>query len=252
MRTLKNITGSTALILFAAVSLAMVAATRTQAFAQDITLHETITSAGMRGQGERTATSITYITAKAIKNTSPEGQDTIIRFDEGKIITIDNTNRTYTEMTTEQLNQMLEKLPGKEGENAEKMEALRKMMGQAASSYSVTKEGPGETIAGYSTEKYLLKGPIEYEIWAAPALKMPTLFFDVMKSRMPKNPMFDMGKLYDEMKKIQGMPLKTVMTMKMMNMEMKTTTVVTSVEKTPIPPSTFQVPAGYKLLPNKF
>jgi len=90
------------------------------------------------------------------------------------------------------------------------------------------------------------------EIHAAPDLKIPALYYDAMKMRVQRNPLFDMSKLYDEMKKIKGYALKTVMTTKMMNMVTQTTTVVTSVEKGPIPPSTFEVPAGYKLVPMKY
>jgi len=59
-------------------------------------------------------------------------------------------------------------------------------------------------------------------------------------------PMFDMRKMYDEMKKISGIPLKTVTIIKMMGNEMKTTRVVTSIEKGTIPASVFEIPAGYK------
>jgi len=52
------------------------------------------------------------------------------------------------------------------------------------------------------------------EIHAAPGLKLPALYYDAMKMRAPRNPMFDMSKLYDEMKKIKGMALKTVTTMR--------------------------------------
>ena len=48
------------------------------------------------------------------------------------------------------------------------------------------------------------------------------------------------------MKKIDGMPMKQVMTMKIMGMETKSTMVVTSVDKSAIPKTTFEVPAGYK------
>jgi hypothetical protein len=43
--------------------------------------------------------------------------------------------------------------------------------------------------------------------------------------------------------------MKTVATMKLMNMEIETETVVTSVERKPIPPSTFEIPADYKQVP---
>jgi hypothetical protein len=244
-----------ALILLSAVGLIAIGFITPAASAQDLTLHESTTSTGMPGaEANRNITQTRYIGSKAIKNASSTGQDTIIELTEGKIINIDNNKKTYTEMTVQQLNDMLAKMTAERGgqQNEEAMAAMRKMMGQVGGSMSVTKAGPAENIAGYATEKYIVTGPIPMEILAAPALKMPAIYYDAMKMRMPPNSMFDMGKLYDEMKKIQGIPLKTVTTMKMMNMEMKTTTVVTSVEKTPIPPSVFQVPAGYKLVPNKF
>jgi hypothetical protein len=40
--------------------------------------------------------------------------------------------------------------------------------------------------------------------------------------------------------------------MKMMGMSFTTTSVVTSVEKGPIPASRFEIPAGYKSVPFKF
>jgi hypothetical protein len=243
----------TLVIMFAATIL-MYGVAAPAAWAQDLTLHETTSSTGTAGRGGSNTTQTRYITSTAIKNTSSSGMDTIIQLAEGKIITVDNGKKTYSEMTVKQLNEMLAKLTSTQegGQNAEAMAAMRKMMGQVSDSTTVTKAGSGENIAGYATEKYIVSGMFNMEIWAAPDLKMPALYYDAMKIQAVKNPMFDMSKLYEEMKKIQGTPLKTVITMKMMNMEMKTTSVVTSVEKTPIPASVFQVPAGYKLVATKF
>lgn len=55
-------------------------------------------------------------------------------------------------------------------------------------------------------------------------------------------------KLLDEMKKIEGFPLKTVTNIKIMNMEMKTSKVVTSIEKGSISASVFDIPEGYTLV----
>ncbi len=229
---------------------------RSAAFAQDVTLHQTTTVSGMMGGATRNTTTTQYYSSKALRTSSSDGQDSIIHFDTGKIVTIDHKQKTYTETTIEELSGMLDKLGAQSGADKEKMEQMRKMMAQMgqqmADSFSVTKEGPGEEIAGYATEKYLVKGPMEMEISASPDLKIPALYYDVMKLRAQRNPMFDMSKLFEEMKKIDGMPLKTVSTMKMMNVEMKTTSVVTSVEKGTIPASTFEVPAGYKQVPMKF
>lgn len=215
-------------------------------FSQDLTLHETTNVPGMMGQGARTIRSTNYFSKNAMKRAGSDGNDTIIQFDLGKIITIDNNKKTYSETTVEQLQQMMQKATSAMTANKEQMEAMRKMMGQVSDSIAVTKEGPGEHIAGYATMKYTITGMMNMEIWAAPELKVPGLYYDALKMRVPPNPLFDMGKMYDEFKKIDGMTLKTIMTIKMMNNEMKTTTVVESVEKTPIPASIFTIPAGYK------
>jgi hypothetical protein len=73
-----------------------------------------------------------------------------------------------------------------------------------------------------------------------------------MKLQAKANPMFDMGKMMEEFKKIKGMHMKTVSSFKMMGMNMVTTTVVTSVSKGAIPASTFEIPSGYTARPFKF
>jgi len=248
----KRICFMPALMILALTLVLAIGGQVSSAFGQDLILHQTTTSPGMRGGAPRTTTSTHYLSSKAMKIVSSDGHDSIIQFDTGKIITIDNKQKTYTEMTIEQLNQMLSKQTAEMGMDKEKLEQMRKMMGTTSDSFSVTKVGAGETIAGYATEKYLVKGPMEMEIHAAPDLKLPTLYYDAMKMRMQRTPLFDMSKLYDEMKKIKGYVLKTVTTTRMMNMEMKSATVVTSVEKGSIPASTFEVPAGYKEVPMKF
>jgi hypothetical protein len=239
------------LLIFAACFLLFIAAAsrdaEAQLFSQDLTMHSTTTSSGMMGRGGGSSTGTDYLSKNAIKTSSSDGTDSIIRFDTQKLITIDNKKKTYSEITFQELQDMINKVGAAAGQmNDEDMAMMKKMMGQMATSFSVAKVGPGETIAGYATEKYLLKGPIEAEISAASDLKMPATYYDVMKFQMPSMPMFDMGKMYEEMKKISGFPLKTVTTMKMMGNEMKTTKVVTSIEKGAIPASVFEIPAGYK------
>ena len=242
---------TTCVLIFAACLLLIVAGTlrdaEAQIFSQDLTMHSTTTSSGMMGRGGGSVTSTEYFGKNAIKTSSSDGNDSIMRFDTQKLISIDSKKKTYSEITFQQLQDMLSKAgDAAGGMSDEDMAVMKKVMGQMATSFSVTKVGPGENIAGYATEKYLLKGPMEVEIFAASDLKLPTAYYDAMKFQMPSMPMFDMRKMYDEMKKISGIPLKTITTMKMMGNEMKTTKVVTSIEKGAIPLSVFEIPAGYK------
>ncbi|MBI3939947.1 MAG: DUF4412 domain-containing protein [Acidobacteria bacterium] len=242
-------------LAMAVTSAALVAAPRAaqvgSLFSEDVTLHETTTSSGMPMGGGKESRATSYFSGNAMRHSS-DAADTIIRYDQGKIITVDHKKKTYTEITLQDLQRALESAAAGMNMKKEEMEAMRQMMGQTTGETTVTKQGPGEAIAGYSTEKYLVKMPmLEMQIWTASDLAVPAVYYDAMKLSMPPNPMFDMGKMYDEFKKIKGMTVKTVMNMSMMGMNMSTTTVVTSVEKGKIPASTFDVPAGYKSVPMK-
>lgn len=223
-------------------------AQKVQTGIEDLTLHETTTSRGDTGT-VKTLTSTNYFSRNAMRRASPDGNDTIIRVDEGRIIMINREAKTYSSVTLQELNQVLEKTAAETAETDEQKEEVRKMMGQVLDSFTVTKVGPSESVAGYKTEKYVVQGMMEMEIWAAPALKVPDYYYDALKMSVRPNPLFDVRKLYDEFKKIDGMTMKTIATVKMMNMEIATETVVTSVERKPIPASTFEIPADYKQVP---
>jgi hypothetical protein len=227
-----------------------------QLFRQDLTLHETTTSTGMMGaKGGEPRPSTLYLSSNAMRHTQADGTDIIMRFDQNKMIFVDNTKKSYSEATFEELQQRADQAAAQAGKgmNKEQMEAMRQVMGGASAAFKVSKAGPGERIAGYATEKWLMSfGPVEMELSAAPELKIPPAYYNALKIRMPANVMFDMGKMYEEMKKIDGLALKSVMNMQIMNMRMTSTTVVTSVEKGAIPASVFQVPAGYTATPLKF
>jgi Domain of unknown function (DUF4412) len=228
--------------------LALVASAAVPLAAQDLIITESVkTTSTMMGGANRNGTSMTYFSSKAIKVSGADKRDSIIRFDEQKIVTVDHDKKTYSEMTFKELEERISRVGEEMEKNKEQLEAMKKMMGQVSDSFTVEKIGPGDAIAGYDTEKYLVKGPFEMEVWAAPALKTPTQYYDLMKLRMPRNPLFDAGKMYDEMKKIDGMTLKSVMTVRMMGRETKTVTEAVSVEKTTLPPATFAVPSGYTL-----
>jgi hypothetical protein len=233
--------------LIAAVGLVQPAAAQLSAlFSQGLTMTETATANG------RATTSTNYFSGGASKRVSSEGLDSIVRFDQGKIISIDNKKKTYSEITFQQLQEMMDKATAAMPQDAEAMAAMKKMMGGSSAPMTVTRQGAGEPVAGYQTEKYVVTGPWEMEIWAAPELKIPPAYFDALKMRIPANPILDMRKMYDAFKQINGWPMKSVIKMKMMGMNITTTTEVTSVQKGAIPPATFEVPAGYKLVQEKF
>lgn len=227
-------------------------------FREELTIHEKATTSGGPQGANRDTTATIYVSRRALRRSSSDGVDSIFRFDTQKIVTIDNKKKSYSEVSFDdlqkRLNDSFKAMDNKEGgEDAKQaMEAMKKMFGGIGDSVKVTKQGAGEKIAGYATNKYDLEmGMLKMQMWCAPDLRMPATYYDSFKMRMPKNPMFDMTKLYDEMKKLDGYPVKQIHTMNMMGVQMTTTTEVTGVEKGSIPASTFDVPAGYKLESSK-
>jgi hypothetical protein len=215
--------------------------------AQDLTIVNSTDANGRQMQTKQ------YISALGTRATSGDGTEIIVRVDQKKMYVLHPAQKTYSEMTFDEMQKMASSAASAmENMPPEAAAQMKKMMGaMGPTTVTVTHVGPGETIAGYATEKYhvVLGALMEGDIWATPALTFPPVFYDAMKAAAPSTPMLDMKKVYEEYKKIKGIPLKSVSKTKMMGREMTSTTLVTSVNKSAIPPATFAVPAGYKLVP---
>jgi hypothetical protein len=214
--------------------------------AQDLTVVSTTTVNGRQTQTTQ------YVSPIGIRTAMGDGSEIILRLDQKKMYIIHPAQKTYSEMTFDEIQKAaasaaaaMENLPPEAAAQMKKM-----MGGMGVGEVTVTKVGPGETIAGYATEKYhvVLGSFLDGDIWAAPALPLPAVFYDAMRAATPATPMMDMKKLYEEYKKINGLPLKTVTNTKMMGQSTTSTTLATSVDKRRIPAGTFDVPAGFKPL----
>jgi uncharacterized protein DUF4412 len=207
--------------------------------AQDFTVR-------MRDQDGKTA--IHYVSRNAVRNVSsnPVETDVIYRLDRGTIIRLNHHDKTYTEITLAQARQQGEQNAG----TTNGPQAMMRRLGMTGSgSTSVTKIGPGETIAGYATEKYSTKTPMtDGEVWVAPALEAPATYYD-MSSSYAAAQMGAMGQILKELreKQVKGFILKMTGSGNMPMMKgISFTQVAIAVEKAPIPSSTFQAPAGYR------
>jgi hypothetical protein len=109
---------------------------------------------------------------------------------------------------------------------------------------TMEKLGPGETIAGYPTDRYLLKGPMaQAELWITQSLQFPATYYRDFNVLISVSPL--LGK-WDKIRDVKGVILKRVVTM-MGGMKLSET--VTSVDKASIPASIFETPADYKKVP---
>lgn len=203
----------------------------------------TVVSKVSVGKGKE-STSTQYITAEKVR-TSDGQNDTVLDYASGKMVMIDHKEKSYFETSLAEMSAKLEELEAQMKGNP----MLEKMFGQIGE-VTVTKLDGKKAIAGYETQQYQLTmgDSMAFDLWAAPGLAAPHQYFDARKAQYVS--MGPMGKrfarMFEEMKKIEGFPLATSMSMKMMGVKQETTTEATEVKKGAIPAAAFEVPSGYK------
>jgi hypothetical protein len=238
------------------------------ALAEDLTLVFKTTGSGGGG------TSTSYYSAEKMRSGDAD-RETIVEYGPGKIISIDHKKKEYSEITLAEMEAAMKEASAKmEQANAQMKEQManmppavrekmEKMMGGSAGLVTVTKGGTRE-VAGYSCQDYVVAmgESMTTKICATTALQFPAPNVDYRKyasfatsaSAMANNPMFkNMGKMADEMKKIQGLSIAESTSMKMMGKSMESTKEAVEIKKGPIPAATFDVAAiakGYKKIDN--
>lgn len=170
----------------------------------------------------------------------------IVRLDLKKIYTIDHSKKTYSEID----------LPV-EIDKVFPPEAKQMMDVMQTKSSSVRETAETQTIRDWLCQKFLVEVeismmemnlPMKMEIWASRDLGIDLnahkKFSDAILSLNP----FTKG-LSEEFKKIEGYPVLTISSVKMMGTETKEREEVVSVEKKDVPSKTFNLPKGYEKIP---
>jgi hypothetical protein len=220
-----------------------------------LTIKKQSSSTSFMGQEAQMIESTTYFSSQAIREVRSDGNESIVFSKERRFVTLNTTAKTYSEITFEELEQKLNEVSSKMSEeSAEQQEAtemIRQLLGDSAGQLSVEELGPGEPILGFATEKHLITAPpMTIELWAAPEIEIPDEYYESLKINAQPNPFFDMQKLFDAFKSIDGFSLRTVVTLRAMGTEIKSTDEVVSVQKGPV--TLPQIPADYRKVPLDF
>ncbi|GAB4108613.1 MAG: hypothetical protein Kow001_06600 [Acidobacteriota bacterium] len=215
---------------------------------EGLTLHKRSSTVGIPGQESQSQTSTMYLDDHSIREVFPDGTELLILHQEQRLVRVNHRERSYSELSFEELQQRLdqvsEEIDHRAAENPQAMDEIREMLGPQGD-IRLEKEGPGEVVAGYATEIYrLTMPPLNLKIWAAPALHVPAVYYDSLKVHAKPNPVFDLGKMFEAFKEIDGLSLKTEVKMKVMGMEITSTDEVTSVEVGPVPAPV--IPSDYR------
>jgi hypothetical protein len=185
-----------------------------------------------------------------------DGSIIITRLDKQLFWTLNPEKKTYTEMTFDDMEKMVSNGSAQMDKMKEQMKnmpeeqrkMMEKMMGtQNDQPVEVKKTGETKSVAGYKCTKFIaFRGEEEVmSLWVTKDLTgFGPLMADWKEFAQRMSAMtarFSKGSS-DMYKNIDGFPMET--TIKIMNNTVTTT--VTKVEKRSIPPTEFDIPAGYK------
>jgi hypothetical protein len=198
------------------------------------------------------ATTAHYFTKDRIRMNSGRN-DTVLDFTTGKIVTIDNQKKEYSEMTVEEIDATMKAAAAQMEEAMAQMppglrDRMAGMMGGAAGEVTVTK-GATKTIAGYPCQVYsvTMGQSVSQESCNTTALTPPFDPANFRKLSRISIPMIQgADKLIAKMSEIQGIALIQNTTVSMMGRKSTTSMEATEVKKGAIGADVFATPAGYK------
>lgn len=238
------------------------------ALAEDLTIVFKTTGSGGAG------TTTHYFSSERMR-TGDADTEMIMEYAAGKITAIDHKKKEYSEITLAEMEAAMKAAAAKmEEANAQMQqqmaamppamrEKMEQMMGGVASSVTVTKGGTRQ-VAGYTCQDYTVAmgQAMTTKVCATTALQFPAPNVDYRKyqsfagsaAAMANNPLFkNMGKMADEMKKIEGFTIAESTAMKVLGKSFDSSKEAVEIKKGPIPASAFDVAAiakGYKKVPH--
>ena len=238
------------------------------AIAEDLTLVFKTTGPGSSG------TSTQYYSSEKMRTTDGESE-TIVEYAPGRIVSIDHKKKEYSEITLAEMETAMNAAAAKmEQANAQMQQQMaslppamrqkmEQMTGGVASSVTVTK-GDTRQVAGYTCQDYTMAmgQTMITKLCATTALQFPAPNVDYRKfasfagagAAMANNPIFKgMGKLADEMKKIEGLTIAEATSVKVMGRSTDSSKEAVEIKKGAIAASVFDVAEltkGYKKVPH--
>jgi hypothetical protein len=180
------------------------------------------------------------------------GNVTVIRLDREVIYSFDPAKRTYTEMHFSDMKAMREKVAAMTRKRMESMppeqrKAFEERMSGAAggsekNSHEVVSTGDTRSISGFTCSKYIVKrnGKQVETVWASnDILGAESMRKDMEKFMETVSTNLGNGRRLGTAwyKEVRGLPIQTESD--------GSTRTITKVEQRPVPPSEFEIPAGY-------
>jgi len=190
-------------------------------------------------------TSMVWLGDKKARADQGDSASVIIDVGKNMIYMIDNNKKTYSEMSLDDLGDIDKML----GDNEEAKQMVKGMMAMMKMEVTVTPSDETQKIGDWDCKKYDVSvnmgmGTSDMVIWATDDVDVDyNMFMEVTNSFKAIMPGFD--KMIEEMKKVEGLPIKTLNTTKMMGSEATSVMEVIEIADKDAPAGTYKVPEGY-------
>jgi hypothetical protein len=233
------------------------AAGLSHAAADDLTVVSNLTT-----NGKPDGTETQYISSEHIRTSRSEGTGMIIDLKTGVMTNIDGKNKTYFEVTKQDL-QNMQAMFAERMKDPKMKQAMAMMKGMAtemSSSAEVKKTGVTRKVAGFACDEWLITmssmmsitecvtGDFKYPV---ESLQAAAEFSESMRKSMTFGPGSKSSSDYAEkMKSIKGFPVATSTTVDAGITKTTTAMEVTEVRHESLPASTWDAPAGFRKVDN--
>nr|MBN2277561.1 DUF4412 domain-containing protein [candidate division Zixibacteria bacterium] len=170
----------------------------------------------------------------------------IMRMDKNAVYMIDHKHKAYTEIALEDLGDFDKMM----GDNEEAKKMMQGMMAMMKMTVTVTPTEETQKIDKWNCKKYDVKvamgmGSSDMVIWATDEVKLDyDMFMNLTNSFKAIMPGYD--QMIEEMKKIKGLPIKTLNTTKMMGAEATSVMQVIDIKEMDPPAGIYELPEGYQ------
>jgi len=191
-----------------------------------------------------------YVSSDRIRMAG-EDRDTIVDLPSGRVTTIDDRRKEYSETSLADLRAFSEQM-----DSAMEGRDVFDRSVSASATVTVDKGTGTRQIAGYEARPYTLTmgDVMRVEVWAAPALKPPAGYYDARKAAYaamgPMGRRFD--RVFEAMKAIDGLPLAMSVDYRMRAVRREFSVEATEVRPGAVPDTVFKAPPEYRKVESAF
>ncbi|MBN1307113.1 MAG: hypothetical protein JXA18_04295 [Chitinispirillaceae bacterium] len=203
---------------------------------------------------QATTKATAWVGSKQASYEDGEGHRSIYTFAARTLTVIDHNNKTYSTIKLDSMQSMISKAIDDNMDDSGSAAAVKAMMqgvmGALKGSMTVTRTSEQQKIGAWQCTKYLMDLKLamvstKSESWNTDQIKInPTAFNMIKNGLLALMPGY--GDIAEEIKKIKGIPVKTITASQAMNTTIRSTELLLESAEKAAPEGIYSIPKGYR------